>query len=56
MRGASKEGACYSDPIGDSSRQDGAEWLNMVEYSVAEPLGAGGGISPGISEDSLEVC
>ena len=32
------------------------EKLNMVQYGVAEPLGAGGEVSPRVGEDSLEIC
>ena len=32
------------------------EKLNMIEYGVAEPLGAGGKVGPRIGEDSLKIC
>ena len=31
------------------------EKLNMIEYGVAKPLGAGGKDGPGVGEDSLKV-
>jgi hypothetical protein len=32
------------------------EKFNMVEYGVAEPLGTGGKVGPGIGENFLKVC
>ena len=31
------------------------EDLNMIQYSVAEPLGAHGKVSPGIGEDFFKI-
>ena len=32
------------------------EKLNMIEYGVAEPLGAGGKVHPRVGENFLKVC